>query len=480
MNYWPAIKSRPPIIQRAFKGINKLDPFSIPDGFATEIKNLSSMNFPAVSTRPGYTVLGAPIGTKVLGMGVWKDTELHAVFNDGTWRKWTGVAWSAALVSGLDVNAEWSFCNFKGNLADYNLIGSNGVNPAKRYDGATVQDLSGAPAGINYIDEHDNRLYGVVNGVQVSFSELNVPTNWSTVAGNDSDPGSIMKEINTGKKIVGLKAGAGHVTVFFPTSSHELYGTSASDFSFVQVANDIGMINNKCAINLDGMQYFFGVAGNFIYGGGSRPRKGHSAAVQWYADNINQAAKSLSCVGTDGLRLYVGLSLNSATAPDTILVYDPTVINAYGESVGLWNVWNDIQPLCFAKMGNDFYIGDALGRVLKMGGTTDNGAVINYKLVTKIFSSSSLVQVIRWIRAWISANIPVGSTMNIYLSKLQSGDTDWQLVKSITANGAIDSTGIYLDTSVVANAKFIRMKVEGTGPMVLREFSREQDSLPMR
>lgn len=479
INYWPPIKSRPPIVQREFKGINKLDLFSISPEYATDTFNLSSSKFPAVTTKPGYTVLGTAIGTKVLGMGVWKDTELHAVFNDGTWRKWTGSAWSAALASGLDISADWSFCNFKGNLTDFNLIGSNGVDTARRYDGTTVQVLAGAPAAINYIDEHDNRLYGVVSGTQVWFSELNVPTNWSTTAGNDSDPGSIQKEINTGKKIVGLKAGAGHVTVFFPTSSHELYGTSASDFSFVEVANDIGMINNKCAVNLEGQLYFFSDRGGYQYAG-SRPRKNYFTAVQWYADNMNQTAESMSCIGSDGRNVYIGLSMNSSSAPDTILVYDPTVINNYGEPAGIWNVWNDIQPLCFARMGNDLYIGDAQGRVLKVGGTTNNGTAISYKLVTKPFTSSSMVQVIRWIRAWITANLPAGSTMNIYLSKLSSGDTDWQLAKSITSTGSINSTAIYLDTSMIPNAKFIRMKIEGTGPMDLLEFSREETTQPIR
>jgi hypothetical protein len=472
MKYWPPIKSRPPIVQRTFKGINKLDPFSISPEYATDMKNITSSKFPAMTTRPGYTVLGAAIGTKVLGMGVWKDQEIHAVFNDGTWRKWTGSAWSAALASGLDTSAEWSFCNFKGNLADFNLIGTNGVNPAKRYDGSTVQDLSGAPAGINYIDEHDNRLYGVVNGTQISFSELNVPTNWTTIAQNDSDPGSIKKEINTGKKIVGLKAGSGHVTVFFPTSCHELYGTSPSDFRFIEAANDIGMINNKCAVNSDGMVYFFGDKGNYIYGGGSRPNRKFSYVVQWYADHINQTAKGTSCVGTDGKNVYVAMAINNSVNPDTILEFDP--IN------NVWNVWGDIQPLCFARMGNKLYIGDAQGRVLQIGGTTDGSAAIACRYVSIPFSASSMSQIVQWISAWITANVLTGSTVNIYLSGLPEGDTDWFLAYSMTATSNLTSVPINIPTTKVANAHFIRVKLEWTGSVDVREFSRKEYQMPAR
>ncbi|MEC0231182.1 hypothetical protein [Paenibacillus alba] len=472
MNQWPPIKSRPPIVQRVFKGINKLDPFSISPEYATDSKNITSSKYPAMTTRPGYTVLGAAIGTKVLGIGIWKDQEVHAVFNDGTWRKWTGSAWATLISSGLDTSAEWSFCNFKGNLGDFNLIATNGVNPAKRYDGTNVVDLSGAPAGINYIDEHDNRLYGVVNGVQVSYSELNVPSNWTTIAQNDSDPGSIKKEINTGKKIVGLKAGAGHVTVFFPTSTHELYGTSPSDFAFVQAASDIGMLNNKCAVNNEDLVYFFGDKGNYQYGGGSRPSKNYSAVVQWYADQVNQSAKSTSCIGTDGKNVYIALPINSGTAPDTILEYDTTN--------KVWNVWNDIQAVCFAKMGNKLYIGDALGRVLQVGGTTDNGQPIVCRRVSIPYSAASMQQIVQWIRASISSNIATGSSVNIYLSGQPEGDSDWVLASTVTATNNLNSVTIQIPTTYVANAHFIRVKLEWTGQVDVREFSYLDHQKPWR
>lgn len=463
MNHFPPIKTKPPTVQRMFKGVNKLDPFSISPEYATDVYNVTSSKYPAMSTRPGYTVLGSAIGTKVLGIGVWKDTEIHAVFNDGTWRKWDGSAWSAALASGLSTTAEWSFCNFKGNLADYNLIGTNGVDTARRYDGATVAVLAGAPAGLDYIDEHDNRLYGVVGGVQIYFCELNVPTNWTTIASNDSDPGSIKKEINTGKKIVGLKAGSGHITVFFPTSVHELYGTSPSDFRFIQAASDIGMINNKCAVNNEDLVYFFGDKGNYQYGGGSRPSKKYSTVVQYYADNVNQTAKLTSCVGTDGLNVYIGVPVTSSTAPDTILEFDTTN--------QVWNVWKDIQPLCFARMGKTLYIGDALGRVLQVGGTTDNGSPISCRRVSIPYSAASMNQVVQWIRASISANITTGSTVNIYLSGLPEGDTDWVLASTVTATNDLHSTMIQIPTTSVANANFIRVKLEWTGQVDVREFS---------
>lgn len=459
--------NRNPIVQREFKGINKLDPYSLDPAFSPDMVNMTMSLYPALSTRPGYSLLGVAIGTDVLGMGVWKDTELHAVFNDGTWRKWNGSDWSTILVSGLNTTAPWSFCNFKGNLGDFNLIGSNGVDTAKRYDGSTIQALAGAPAAINFIDEHDNRLYGVVNGIEIHFCELSVGTNWTTIGQNDSDPGTIVKEVNTGKKIVGLKAGTGHVTVYFPASTHELYGTSPSDFRMVEAANDIGAINNNCSVNLDGATYFMGDRGIYKYSGGSRPNKQFSQAVQWYVDNMNQAAKSTCTLGTDGLKLYVSLPMTSSTAPDTMLVYDLTYQT--------WEVWEGISALCMAKVDRSFYYGDSTGRVLLQGGTTDAGTPIASRWVSKPLSGSSLAERMRVHRLWFAQEIANGSTVSAYLSKSAVGN-DWSLVSSITK--AVSR--VIVPPSIASKAHVERVKIECVGYVVTREFTWEPKTGPIQ
>ena len=470
MELWPVIKSRPPITISEFAGVNRQDAFSISPKEATTIKNLTSTKYPALSVKPGYSLLGTAIGTKILGLGVWKDTELHAVFNDSTWRKWTGAAWSAALASGLSTTAEWSFCNFQGNLAGINLIGSNGVDAIKRYDGAAVSNLTTAPAGGNFIEQHDNRLYCAV-GNQLKFSTLRVADDWTTVNGNDSDPGTIVIETNNGETINGLKAGSGHIIVGKPSTCHELYGTSPSDFRKIDVAEDIGLINNKCVVNLGGITYFLDDTGIYQYSGGSRPDKKFSFRVQKYIDDINQTAKGTSCMGTDGLKLYVAIPVTSSTAPDTILVFDP--------EYKTWNVWKDETPLFFAKMGANWYVGNVSGQVYQRTGTTANGTAISWNWVSKPFSAKSLAQKIRWYRAWIVANIPVGSTVSVYLSKLDTGDSDWTLVSTVTAAATLDDTRLGIPTTTVANAQWIRVKIEGTGPCEIKEFTRDEQVMPL-
>lgn len=470
MELWPSIRSRPYTTINQFAGVSRLDPFSISPNKASAIKNLSSTLYPALSIKPGYSFLGAAIGTKILGLGVWKDTELHAVFNDGTWRKWTGAAWSAALASGLSATAEWSFCNFQGNLAGINLIGSNGVDAIKRYDGATVANLATAPAGGNFIEQHDNRLYCAV-GNELHFSTLRIADDWTTVNLNDEDPGTIVIETNNGELINGLKAGSGHIIVYKPSTTHELYGTSASDYRKVDVADDIGLVNNKCIVNLNGITYSMDYRGIYRYSGGSRPDKAFCIEVQKYVDDMNQTAKSKCCMGTDGLKLYVAIPVTSSTATDTILEYDP--------KYGTWFVWEDESPLFMAKMGANWYLGDANARIYQRTGTSAAGTAISWRWVSKPFGAQSLSQKIRWYQAWVVANVPVGSTMSIYLSKLDSGDSDWTLVSAITAEAVLNDSRLGIPTTTAANAQWIRLKIEGTGPCEIKEFTRDERTMPI-
>jgi len=470
MELYPPVRARPVTTISIFAGINREDAFTINAGEATVTKNLTSAKYPALTVKPGFSLLGSAIGTRVLGLGVWKDTELHAIFNDGTWRKWTGTAWSSALKSGLSTTAEWSFCNFMGNLAGINLIAANGVDPIQRYDGSTVQALTGAPTGGNYIEQHDNRLYCAV-GNELHFSPLRIADDWTTVNGDDADPGVIVVETNDGETICGLKAGSGHVIIFKPSTMHELYGTSASDYRLIPAAEDIGILNNKCCVNLNAITYFVDDTGIYRYNGGSRPDDTFAVRVRGYIRGMNPSARNTACIGTDGNRLYVAIPVTSSSAPDTVLEFDPTN--------NTWYVWEDVAPVFMAKKGSNWYMGDASGRVLQIGGTTAAGTAITWNWVSKPFSARSLAQRIRWYRAFFAGVVPEGSTLQVYLSKSASGDDDWLLARSINADGVISSSRVGIPTTMIPNAQWIRVKFQGTGPVDILEFTFEQDVKPL-
>src|SRR5690606_34258278 len=235
-----------PIPIRQFNGlfIPDDDGYELNESLFVELENFSPSHFPALSVRDGYSVIGQ-FGGKVLGFGAWKNQELQAVFGDGTWRKWNGTEW-IQLAFGLDTSANWSFTNFKGNLSEINLIGSNGVDPVKRYDGTAIHDLANAPAGAKYITTHSNRVYCAVDNY-IRFSALNKPEDWTTA----NDAGEIQVNTTDGESISGLGAGIGHLTVFKPSSLFELYGKGPQSYSLEQIATDLGAINNKSIVSYD-------------------------------------------------------------------------------------------------------------------------------------------------------------------------------------------------------------------------------------
>jgi len=467
MNYWPTTRERPLIVQREFKGENKLDPFSIGDSYATETKNVTSNKYPALTVRPGYTSLGGSFGSKILGLGVWKDSELQAVMN-GMWYKRAGSAW-INVASGLNPNADWSFANFKGNLSGISLIAANGVDPIKVYDGTTLSNLATAPAGGNYIEQYMDRLYCAV-GNDLRFSSYRKANDWTTAAGDDADSGFITVETPNGETLNAIKSGLTHLTLFKPSSIHELYGSAPSNYRMVTVTTEIGIINNKCAATINGTMYFLDDKGIYQYSGGTLPDKQFSLPVQYYIDNMNKAARNTCCVGTDGKKLYVSIPMVSSTAPDTILEYDP--------QFGTWYVWKDFTTLQFAKMGDNWFTGDTAGKVLLMGGVADESTAITWEWVSKPFGSDSLARKIRWHALWIVVDLPLYSSLNVYLSKSASGD-DWELAKSITSSSTIQGARVIIPTNMVANANYIRIKFTGSGPCTVYSFDRDQRDMPM-
>lgn len=466
--------TRPPKTINQWKGVNKLDRYSIGENYAMSTKNLTSDKYPALTVRPGQSILGSVIGTKVLGLGVWKDTELHAVFNDGTWRKWTGSAWSSPLATGLNTAAEWTFTNFKGALSDINLIGTNGVDQMRRYDGSIVTPITGAPAGANYVTQFADRVWCAV-GNELKASAYRDATDWTTVSTPEEDTDSWYTTVETqdGETINGIKAGLTKMVITKPSSIHELYGYAPSDYSVRPVTYDTGTFNNKCMAVLNGVMYLMDATGIYKYTGGTLPSKVFSVRVQDYIDKINQAAKGNSCIGTDGNKLYISIPVSSSSAPDTILVYDP--------KYDTWFVWDNFSALHFAQISTNFYFGDNAGKVQRLTGTTDNGVPINWDYVLAPITSPSYAQLIRWLTAWVTASVAVGSTFNVHLSKMDSGDSGWTILKAVPASGVVESTPIYLSANTQAqNAKYLRPKFSGSGPMDLREFAREEEHNPLR
>lgn len=466
MAYWQPIRGiSEPIPIRAFDGVYKPDDegFNLPDSLFTELINFSPDAHPALTTRPGYSVIGT-FGNRVLGLGAWKDNELHAVFSDGSWRKYDGSTWTT-LATGLNASAEWSFCNFKGNLADINLIGANGVDPIKRYDGSTVQNLANAPAGGKYIDTQSNRLYCAVGNV-VKYSALRKADDWTTV----NEAGEVVYETNSGEDINGLNAGNGNVTAFKPSSVRELYGKGPESYTFEPVSADIGITGDKAVTVNNDLLPMIGRDGIYLYAGGLRPKKDFSRPIDNFALEMNQSQLAKCAAGTDGKHIYFAIPYKTATENNRILQYDTIHKN--------WYTWDGIAVTHFLRIKEKLYIGDASGRVLLVGGTTDGGQPITATAITKPFTAGSIARRNQWFKLWVVASIPTGSTLSIYISPTAQGE-DWILTNTMTSNSNIQYKKILVPTNSVARANAVRLKIVATGPVTIHEITRQLRELPM-
>jgi hypothetical protein len=456
---WQDMGLLTPTTIRAFKGANTLDPFSIDPSFATRMKNLTG-DGTSMTVRPGTTTIGSALPTAIQGIGLWKDSEIHAIAG-GVWYKLQGTTW-VSMKTGLSTTAKMSFCNFKGDLSQISLIAANGSG-SFYYDGTAVQTLGGIPAGANFVDQHDNRVYAAKEN-SVLFSALRKSQDWTTV----DEAGEIVIETDDGELINGIKGGHRHLMVFKQSSFLELWGTGPLNYTLQTISKDIGLLNNSAIATVEGTPFW--ADANAIYNyGGSVPRKDFSLPVKGYMDDMNKLQTAKVCAGANKNSFYLAIPSSSATDPDTILEYD-TIFQ-------VWYVWRDISPLAIFDFQNTLHMGDAGGRILKFGGTLDNNAAINWEWVSPPIGSGSYAQRSQWYRMWYVLDVPAGSTANFYLSNEAQGE-NWTLVKSIVGAN-LQSGRIIIPLDTVANANWVRVRVTGNGPVTINEFDYQRRSLPM-
>jgi hypothetical protein len=463
-----------PTFIREFRGISKLDPFSIANGFATDGYNFSTAQYPALTTRPGYSLLGAAIA-RVLGLGVHKETTLLAAFADGSIRSWSGSAWTS-LATGLNTSAPWSWANFKGGFADIYLLAANGVDAVKQYNGSTVSNLSGPPSGLNYIEQYADRVWGIV-GNTLHASGYRLTTDWTSTPPADQIDDSVsfntVIESPDGETISGLRAGLGRLVVFKPSAMYELQGYAPSDYRVDMISNEIGAINNRCIAVLQSGMYHLDERGLYRYrGDGVAPNKTFSQPIQWYIDNMNKSAKQTFSLGTDGRFLFVSISMSSSTQPDTLLVYDP--------DYNAWSVWTGHAAVAFANLGVNTYLGDYGGTVRLLGGNTDAGAAIIARWVSRPFTAPSLAQVIRWMRLWSTMDLPSGSSFSTWVSPTKDGNDFVAAGVPVSGSGAIVQRPVYFPPGQLPLTACLRMGLDWTGPCTIHETAFDQHTMPLR
>lgn len=453
-----------------FLGVTTLDPFNAPIGSATSVKNVTAAGgvFPSLTTRPSFSPLGAGFGASVTGMALHLNAEPNAVAG-GIWRKYTAGAWSNVL-TGLNATAQWSFTNFQGAFPKVNLIGVNGVDPAKKYDGTTISDLAGVPSGVKFkmIDQHGDRVYAS-DGKAIYMSGLRKAEDWTSA---DSVIGANVYQIetNTGEDVCAIKAGMKHLMVFKRNAFFELWGTNSTNHQLQQIA-ETGAVGLNAVTVHDEAGYWIHDSGAFRYTGGL-PRKDFSMPVIEYFKQMNKSAAQNACAISTRDSVLFSIPTGTSTVNDTTLEYLP----AYG----IWSIWKDFSPTAWLYWNNKLTYGDGTGVYQQ----ADNSTGVSWEWVSPPFGGGAFSTINQWYKLMYVLDIPVGSQLTVYVSSKSEGNApaDWI---EVTSTAGIEGMPIYdrrvvLPLQQVANSNWLRLKIAGTGPIKFHEINIQQRALPLR
>lgn len=455
-----------PVVMKAFEGMNQMNPYAIKDSHATRTKNISTKNFPSLTVRDGFSVFKDFGTAEIDGIAVYEGKELH-VISGGIWQVYKAGAWST-LKSGLTAGKKWSFINFQGSFTTMHLIATNGVDAALKYNGTTVANLANAPALSDFVATHDNRVY-IASKNTVYFSALRKAEDWSTV----NESGSIVVETTDGKQITGVIAGSARLTIFKGNSIHELFGTRPDNFTMKIVTDNLGCPTGRSAQVIDGIIYFLGNDGVYRYSGGSLPVADFSIPIKEELKKINKANVHKSISWAIGRKYYLAVPVGASTVPNVVFEYDL--------DFNTWNIWEFASAVSspFVELDGFTYGGNAAGELMKFDSDKDNAAAIAWEWLTKPFTMGSLSAKTRLYRLWIVADVPTGSTMNVYITDEDSLNPTWTLVQAITADTNIQKKQIFIPFNQANHSESFRIKLSGTGKATVYEITRQERVFPM-
>lgn len=433
---------------RICDGLNQSrNPLDIGAGQATSLLNFKPLEYPTLSVREGFTLVGsAKTGHYITHIRSYADTLVIGTKN-GVYKR-NGSTWGNIINNGSPAERYWSIVDYDGVL-----YMANGVDAPQIYNGTTVTALSDAPDNSRHLTLHANRLFLVADDEPnvIRWSKYEDPTVFTTFETLDTDPGFQPINENIGEDIEGIVTFRNNVIIFKHHSMHALNGELGYDFTIDDISTRVGCIAHRTACVVNNRLFFLGHDGVYLYNGGSAPTKPISDDVRQYIYDLNWSQLDQCVAGTDGRMLFLTLVTGASTSPNVTLMYDP--------ELGSWWVYNYIAS-AYLEDGEFWYTGTTTGSVYNMDdGDTDAGSAIAYEVVTKPVVVGDWNHKRRLNKCRVIADIPSGATLNVYYSSTTNGN-DWRLIKNITATTDVKNTKINL---VGDRSEWFRLKISGSG-----------------
>lgn len=430
------------------EGINTYNSiYTIKRSEASDSRNASTREYPALSVRPGST---EEFGTDITpiatpnGAHVRSDGVLHVV--DGTtWKKWNGASWDN-LATGL-TDAKAYFVEFNRETDTLTIL-LNGTDK-KYYDGTSVSDLTEAQASkLATVD--DSRLF-VLDGRRVYYSKTNVPTDFTTAdltgdltASGMLGPGTAIKAYND------------NIIFFSDATMHLLYGNDTASFQLMDPLQT-GCISQNSLIEHDAKLYFMDYDKFKVFTGGFPVEM--SQKVRDFLENINYTYKEQICSGADGKYIYVSIPHGGAATDNNLTL-------EYDTEFGVWNAI-DKGYVNFFNIGEAFYGVLTTGVIEKINtGTDDGGTAITWYHTTGIVSPTPVRGDKALSNIWLEVLLPTASTLTVAFASDVDGASFTSLYSG-AANEDEQRVRIKIPTAQLNKQQRYRLKFSGTGPCTI-------------
>ncbi|WP_028547237.1 hypothetical protein [Paenibacillus taiwanensis] len=457
MQYWTSSpeKTKPVTVTLA-DGLNQsVESIEIKDSQTTSVVNMDSSLYPTVQVREGYTLHSQHTGY-INRLFKFKG-ELYCGNGKGLY-KLSGSSW-VAVYEYSDINNDrlWDSAQFFDGSKLYFI---DGALQLREYDGSTLTTLGSAPANSAFMTTHANRFFlANRNDNLLSFSALRLASDW-TSTNKYTGSGKITIESADGLLPTGLTTFAGHVILFKRDKIYELFGQDSTNFEMNDPVEG-GCVSDRTILPTKYGLYFLGVDGLYRYLGGTTPVK-MSDNAKHYMRNINLTYAHHCCAGFDGRFIYLTLVTGTNTMPNVTLKHDV--------ETGAWWVESYVATSYFLD-GQTLYFGTLDGKIMRMGGTTDNGAVINWSIETKPFSDGDETVRKAIHKLWVVADVEVGSTLSVAYAGGTEGGT-WVNVKT-EANGTGQIQSMRIPVIVRTPETWFRLKLIGSGKVKIHRIIRE-------
>jgi len=401
-----------------FKGLNKLPVTD--SGELTAMTNMSSKYSPCLYPRDPREVI------QTLTSG----TALFPANGKLCWVDGTNFLYDGVVKGTVTAGAK--------SMAEY--FGTILIFPDKKYYNY-VTGVFGTMVNcpdIKYVCVHNNRAFGC-GGNGFYASKLSDPLTW------DDLPVPITVgcswQTNTGEEgdFTGIKVVQNHVMATKPGHRYELYGTKPANFNLTKIC-DVGCIDNKSLVEIDGVLYSMDDAAYRAYSG-SIPKP--------ISKKLNETY--VSCVaGTDGRKyyacLYNGVSYN-------LYVYDT--------DNGYWYREDSLHVVDFARLDDDlFALAD--NKIYKFNSGTE---VVSWEIESENFNEWYMGIKVN-LSVTIMAELETGSSLSVYCSI----DGGAYALKNTTTTTGFRSYEIRI---VPQRCHSFKIKLVGTGKVKVFGFGRD-------